>query len=130
MGFALTQAQVWLARRGDDIGKADQAFIKQSRNAAQRRKRRVQALVGVLVAAMAAGAAAWWNERPLKEEIQALDIRLREAIYAWRNATPLDAARESALKAGELIPKECRDCPEMIVVPALAFKMGSPAGEA
>ena len=69
MGFALTQAQSWLARRSDDIPEADRTFIVQSRKAARRRKRRAQALVGVLVAAMASGAAAWWKQDWLKDEI-------------------------------------------------------------
>src|SRR5208337_4998371 len=51
MGFALTQAQSWLAKRSDDISEADRRFIKQSLKATQRRKRRVQVLVGVLAAA-------------------------------------------------------------------------------
>ena len=55
MGFALTQAQTWLAKRSADIPEADRTFIAQSRKAARRRKRRVQALVGVLVAAIAVG---------------------------------------------------------------------------
>ena len=51
-----------------DIPEADRTFIAQSRKAARRRKRRAQALVGALVAAMAVGAAAWWNQDWLKEE--------------------------------------------------------------
>ncbi len=129
MGFALTQARNWLGRRSGDIPEADRTFIAQSRKAARRRKRRAQALVGVLVAAMAAGAAAWWNQDPLKDEIHALAIRLNEDIYALTNVTPLSTAQERALKPGDPL-KECRDCPEMIVVPALLpFKMGSPEGE-
>ena len=48
MGFALTQAQRWYAKRAKDIPAADCALILQSRKAAQLRKLRVQALVGVL----------------------------------------------------------------------------------
>ena len=88
-----------------------------------------QALVGVLAAAIVLGAAAWWREGWLKDEISALAVLLREKTYALTNATPLTAAQESALKPGETLPKECRDCPEMIVVPALPFSMGSPEGE-
>jgi len=118
MGFPLTQAQTWLARRKDDISEADQAFILESRKATQRRRLRVQAFVGVLVAVIVAGAAAWWNQDWLKEQ-----------IYALANATPLNIAQERALKPGDSLPKECRDCPEMIVVPAGTFTMGSPDGQ-
>ena len=37
-------------------------------------------------------------------------------------------AQERALKAGDTF-KECGDCPEVIVVPAGRFMMGSPAGQ-
>jgi hypothetical protein len=61
MGHALAQAQSWHTKRAEDIPTADRAFILQSRKAAQQRRLRVRALVGVLVAALVAGAAAWWN---------------------------------------------------------------------
>ena len=121
MGFALTQALSWLGRRSDDIPEADRTFKMRSRRAAQRRKRRAQALVGALVAAMAAGAAAWWNQAWLKEE-------LRDEPYIFLNGTVLTTAKERALKAGNTF-KECSDCPQMIVVPAGRFMMGSPEGQ-
>ena len=81
----------------------------------------MQALVVVLVAVVAVGAAAWWKQDWLKEEI-------RDETYALANVTALDTARERALKPGDPLPKECTDCPEMIVVPPGHFLMGSPAG--
>jgi len=44
-------------------------------------------------------------------------------------AVPLSSARERALKPNDSF-KECDNCPEMVVVPAGAFTMGSPASEA
>ncbi len=122
MGFALTQAERWLARRKDDIRKADQAFIAESRKAARRRRLMAQSRVAALVAVIAAGTAAWWNQKWLGNELQ-------ERPYALLNATPLAAAAERALKPGDPF-KECKDCPDMIVAPAGPFKMGSPDGEA
>ena len=46
-----------------------------------------------------------------------------------RAAVPLTATEERALKRGDTF-KECNECPEMVVVPAGSFMMGSPAGEA
>ena len=119
MGFALTQAQSWLAKRAGDIPEADRTFIvaePQGGAAAQTPGRRRSS--ASWLRRWSLGAAAWWNQDWLKEEIYALAERKR----------PLDAAQERALKAGDPF-KECRDCPEMIVVPAGRFLMGSPAGQ-
>jgi formylglycine-generating enzyme required for sulfatase activity len=43
-------------------------------------------------------------------------------------AAPLSAAEERALKPKDSF-KECAQCPEMVVVPAGSFTMGSPDGE-
>ena len=45
-----------------------------------------------------------------------------------RSAKPLSAAEECAVKPKDLF-KECDKCPEMIVVPAGTFTMGSPSNE-
>jgi formylglycine-generating enzyme required for sulfatase activity len=66
------------------------------------------AVISVLIAAVAAGVGAWWVQDRMK--------------------APLTAAQERALKAGDSF-KECGDCPEMVVVPAERFLMGSPAGQ-
>jgi formylglycine-generating enzyme required for sulfatase activity len=43
-------------------------------------------------------------------------------------AAPLTAERERALKPKDMF-RECADCPDMVVVPAGSFTMGSPANE-
>jgi len=45
-----------------------------------------------------------------------------------RTAAPLSAAEECALKSKDTF-KECEKCPELVVVPAGSFTMGSPATE-
>jgi formylglycine-generating enzyme required for sulfatase activity len=47
---------------------------------------------------------------------------------ATRSAQPLSATEECALKPKDAF-SECDKCPEMVVVPAGAFRMGSPADE-
>jgi formylglycine-generating enzyme required for sulfatase activity len=118
MGHALAQAQSWHTKRAEDIPAADRAFILQSRKVAQHRILRVQALVAVFVAAMIAGAAAWWQQ-----------AWLRERVYVWRNVDTLTAAQEKARKPDDPPFKECTDCPEMVVVPTGSFMMGSPKGQ-
>jgi formylglycine-generating enzyme required for sulfatase activity len=50
------------------------------------------------------------------------------ASLASRPAHPLVDAEECALKPMDRF-KECDDCPEMVVIPAGSFKMGSPRNE-
>ncbi len=54
--------------------------------------------------------------------------REKEESRALANVTALTATQERALEAGNSF-KECADGPEMIVVPAGRFLMGSPAGQ-
>lgn len=60
-------------------------------------------------------------------------IRLRHALLAIAcmalAAPALAAGRAKTPKVGERI-KECRNCPELVVLPAGSFMMGSPAQEA
>jgi formylglycine-generating enzyme required for sulfatase activity len=51
------------------------------------------------------------------------------ASLSSRQAQPLSGAEECALKPKDSF-KECDNCPEMVVVPAGSFMMGSPAREA
>src|SRR6516225_10209840 len=62
--------------------------------------------------------------------IDAGDVaELRVVIAADRKATaPLSAAEERVLKPKDSF-KECAQCPEMVVVPAGSFTMGSPDSE-
>jgi formylglycine-generating enzyme required for sulfatase activity len=87
------------------------------RRAAARRKRRVQTVVGGLAALLIVGLVGWWKQDYLRQQ------------YYWyfvMHPSVLSAARESALKPGDQF-KECANgCPEMVVIPAGKFTMGSP----
>ena len=117
MGLALAQASNWLVKRAGDISPVDREFVVLSRKVAQRRKLRARALVAGLVAAMIAGLAAWRYQEPLNE-----------AVYWLSAGHALTVAKELALRPKHIF-KECTDCPEMIVVPAGNFTMGSPEAE-
>src|SRR5262249_41464767 len=123
MGAPLTQAQSWLGRHPEDLSAADRDFIAASmeREAnARRRARRVQMLVYGLLVGVIAGLVGWINEE-----------RLREYAYMLAQVRPhvLDAAAERALKPGDSFKECAEDCPEMVVIPAGEFTMGSPASE-
>jgi formylglycine-generating enzyme required for sulfatase activity len=51
------------------------------------------------------------------------------SVSLSRATKPLSAAEECALKRADVF-KECDKCPEMVVIPAGSFTMGSPANEA
>ena len=55
-------------------------------------------------------------------------VQAKQPDASTTSAMALTAAQERALKAGDSF-KECADCPQMIVVPAGTFMMGSPAGQ-
>jgi formylglycine-generating enzyme required for sulfatase activity len=73
--------------------------------------------VGVLVTVVITGLVSWWEQQALVEN-----------FYAFTNVQALTPAQERALEPGAVF-KECTDCPNMIVVPAGNFVMGSPNDE-
>jgi formylglycine-generating enzyme required for sulfatase activity len=131
MGAALAQAQSWFTKRRDDLPVIDQDFIDQSSRRERRsrsRARRVQALVYVLLVGSIAGLIGWINQSYLREQ---LSWYTTVRPYMLRQVRPnvLTAAAERALKSGDSFRECAKDCPEMVVVPAGEFMMGSPADE-
>jgi formylglycine-generating enzyme required for sulfatase activity len=131
MGAALTQAQSWLAKRRDDLPLIDQDFIDQSSRRERRersRARRVQALVYGLLIGSIAGLIGWINQPYLTDQ---LTWYTTVRPYMLRQVRPyvLTAAAERALKSGDSFRECAKDCPEMVVVPAREFMMGSAADE-
>jgi formylglycine-generating enzyme required for sulfatase activity len=132
MGAALTQAKSWFAKRREDLPVADQEFIDQSaaqESKARARARRAQALIYVLFVGIIVGLLGVINEAYVKEVVNWYWVmrpyRLGNfdpyvlTLEVERALTPLESFRECA-----------EDCPEMIVIPAGSFTMGSPATEA
>ena len=138
-GLALGTAKKWLAARQSDIEAADRAFIGasvQADRAAARNRQGLWAALGVLMLGVIVGLIAWINQSFI------------EAQWTWywtdrpflaANVWPyvLGPADEAALKPDpnksfrECTPRQQGTdyCPDMIVIRAGPFLMGSPASE-
>ena len=129
MGLSLAQAQGWAAKRADDLPPGDRDFIAASvrhdaaeraqREGMRRRAWQLGALVAVLVLGIGAGLA--WSSRAY---LRALSVTWAEMV--WPRVLSVEAER--TLPPGQRFV-ECADCPEMVVVPAGTFIMGSPKDE-
>jgi formylglycine-generating enzyme required for sulfatase activity len=133
-GDDIADAQAWADKRRPDalrITDAVQNLIvgsKQAEATTQRRAKRSRLLIGALMAAFVVGLGGWFSQATIAERLHWWTVtRPYAAAQVWPHV--LTAAQEQALKPGGSF-RECeRDCPEMIVVPAGAFTMGSPPGE-
>jgi formylglycine-generating enzyme required for sulfatase activity len=124
MGFALAQAQSWLAKRPEVLPEADREFITLSRTAAQR----VHALVAGLVALIGLLGVGFVYREVIVREVM--------GQYHWRMVmgpsvlTVEDEKKKAATPGPDSAFVECKKgCPVMIVVPAGKFMMGSPESE-
>ena len=88
MGFALSQAQTWLAKRGADLPAADRQFVDQSRKTARRRSWRMRLLVGGLGLPTAAAL------------IIAFVLVLEPLWHTFEYERPFTSARGPAVRAG------------------------------
>jgi formylglycine-generating enzyme required for sulfatase activity len=95
---------------------------------ARSRTRRVQALIYVLLVGIIAGLIGWINQSYLKEQINWF-ATMRPYMLESVRPYVLTAAAERALKPKDTFRECAKDCPEMIVVPAGVFTMGSPVTE-
>jgi formylglycine-generating enzyme required for sulfatase activity len=122
----LEEAERWIVARPQGAlapTEETQFFIRHSRRAATR-QRRGRALVYVLLVGVATGIIAWMNQATLgwfMTVFPYMQLEIRDFV--------LTATREKALKPGDSFKECAKDCPEMVVVPAGEFIMGSPADE-
>ena len=131
MGAALTQAQSWLARRREDLPGADRDFIEQGARRERRaraRARRAQALIYVLLVGIILGLVGVIEQDKVKEQWNWV-WTMRPYRVANFDPYVLKPEAERALKPGASFRECAKDCPEMVVVPAGEFMMGSPADE-
>ena len=131
MGASFTQAQSWIEKRKDDLPVLDRDFIIQSakrESKARARAARVRDLIYVLSACIIIGLLGWMNQDYFKEQI---DWQMTMRPYIVANVAPyvLKPEAERALKPLASFRECAKDCPEMVVIPAGEFMMGSPETE-
>jgi formylglycine-generating enzyme required for sulfatase activity len=140
-GEDVAAVQAWAEKRKVDapgITDAMRAFIAASKdadrialaksNAAQRRVLRMQALTIVLLVGVILALTGWTYQSYIADEWRFLTVTWP---YARANVWPhvLTAAQEHALKPGDSFKECATDCPDMIVISAGSFVMGSPSTE-
>src|SRR5262249_55369998 len=131
MGVALAQAQSWLGKRREDLPVVDRNFIDQStkrESKVRARARRAQALIYVLLVGIILGLIGLINRAYIEEQANWY-WTMRPYMVAQVRPYVLSPDAERALKAGQAFRECAKDCPEMVVVPAGEFMMGSPPTE-
>jgi formylglycine-generating enzyme required for sulfatase activity len=131
MGLALAKAQNWLAKRAEDLPELDREFIRQSierEKGARGRARRVQALVYLLLVGVIGGLIGWVNQEYIKGEMNWV-LTMRPYKVANVDSYVLKPDAERALRPTDTFRECAKNCPEMVVIRAGQFMMGSPPGE-
>jgi formylglycine-generating enzyme required for sulfatase activity len=93
---------------------------------ARSRARRIQAISYALLVGVILGLVAFIEKDFLTEKWRLVTVIWPYMLENWHYA--LAAEKEKALKPGESF-LECEHCPQMVVIPAGTFVMGSPDGE-
>jgi formylglycine-generating enzyme required for sulfatase activity len=131
MGQALTQAERWFAPRIEDLPKVDREFIALSierKRKVQTRALRVQALIYVLLVGVIVSLVGIIEKEAIKEQLNWFTV-MRPYRVANFDRYVLKPDAERALKPLTSFSECAKDCPEMIVIPAGEFTMGSPVTE-
>jgi formylglycine-generating enzyme required for sulfatase activity len=130
----LEEAEYWITYRphGAPPPTAEiQAFVAESRKAetaAKGRRRLAQGLIYTLLVGIIAGLVGWINQAYIKERINWY-YTMRPYMVAQVRPYVLTAEAERRLKPMDSFKECAKDCPEMIVVPAGRFTMGSSSRE-
>jgi formylglycine-generating enzyme required for sulfatase activity len=131
----LEEAEYWMAYRphGAPLPTAEiQKFIADSRNAevtTNRRKRFVQLAIYALLVAIIGGLVGWINQAAIEEQWRWFTV-IRPYIMTEIRPYLLTSGAERTIENGQSFKECAKHCPEMVVIPAGNFMMGSPDDEA
>lgn len=101
---------------------------KKAEELARTRTRWLRAGIYLLLLGIIAGLIGWINQSVIAEQWHYSTVtRPYARKYVWPYV--LSAAKEQTLKPGDSFKECAENCPEMIVVPAGSFMMGSPEGQ-
>src|SRR5262249_41159870 len=104
------------------------AACRKSEADTKRGKRLLQGAIYVSLVAIIAGLVGWINQSYLAEQ-WSWWIVTRPYMMSQVSPYVLTAATEQVLKPGDSFKECAQDCPEMVVVPAGSFRMGSSESE-
>jgi len=133
-GDELNAAKAWAANRkpaAPEITEAQRYFLNASiadSKIARWRKQRTHALVALLLVGIFIGLVGWINQVYVKEQTNWYTT-MRPYMVAQVRPYVLTAQAERALMPQATFRECAEDCPEMIVIPAGEFTMGSPPTE-
>jgi formylglycine-generating enzyme required for sulfatase activity len=106
---------------------AEDAYVVKA-SATQRHMLRMRLLVSTLAIIVAIGVIGWINEAVIGEYWRWYTVT-RPFVVSQVRPYVLTAKDERALKPGSSFRECAKDCPDMVVVPAGSFMMGSPDTE-
>jgi formylglycine-generating enzyme required for sulfatase activity len=116
------------SRRLGDVDKLYLAACRKSEQLATRKTRWVRGSIYTLLISIIAGLVAWINQAYIKKQWNWY-ATLRPYRVANFDQSVLSADAEHVLRPGQSFKECAKNCPEMIVVPAGEFMMGSPTTE-
>ena len=144
---ANTRSRAWLSHQTDRLAAAgrlsarpdfvanldptDQAYIAACRKAesdAKRRWRLLQGAIYLLLVGIIVGLIGWMNQSYVDQQWREWTIT-RPYMISQIRPYVLAAAQQQVLKPGDTFKECARHCPEMVVMPAGSFTMGSPPTE-
>jgi formylglycine-generating enzyme required for sulfatase activity len=120
----------WAARYGGNFASVDKLLEASWRNA-RRQQMHVQYLVYILLFGIIAGLIGWINQSLIRQQWRYATVTL-PYWYAQVRVYVLSAEeeRQLTLKPGAVFKECAQECPEMVMIPAGLFMMGSGSAEA